>query len=499
MLTSESPQEKKISVWLRVLALVVLLAAILFVSTAQPTGNDFWLQAKIGQIIWDTHMIPRTLLFPFTEVAEQTFNAHEWLTSIGFGLLVRAVGVDGLTLVLSVLGVGYFLVVTLLGYERGQGNLPAALIGGLAAIVTENYRHVLRPELATLFIMAFYWLLLERLRKGPSIALALASLLLVVVWANSHGSFILAPVLAGLYAAGAWADQLWQSRQMVKPSREAWFFGLLSALVWVACLINPFGIEMLQFVFSFGRSKELQSSVTEWLPTLDRRILQLPTIWAFGSIWLATVVTMLWHRKKVPGRDWLIFMFFTWLSLRAIRFPVYGGLVSAYLTTPLIAPTLHSLRRQNWVYASLAMIGVATIALALKFQNLQGTSPDKLNAHKLSDAMVSALQDERRHGNVLNTMELGAELIYWAYPRLRPASDARVDSYGFEYLKFQSAVLLDNTLLSEFVARYDVRYMLLDIRRFAQLAKTDAWTQHNWEPILMDSRAVFLRRSDVPD
>ena len=495
---SEDSNGNKPQTWLRIAALVFVLAAILFVSTIQPSGNDFWLQAKIGQIIWDTHTIPRTLLFPFTEVSEQVFNAHEWLTSVGFGLLTLTVGVDGLTPVLAVLGVVYFLAVVWLGYERGHGNLAAALIGGLVAIVTENYRHVLRPELITMLIMVCYWVCLERMRRRRSIPLALVSLLLVVVWVNSHGSFVLAPVLAGLYAAGAWVDQLLKNRKLMKPPREAWFFGVLCALAWAACLVNPFGLEMLQFVFSFSRSKELGTSVTEWLPTLDRRFLRLPTLWAFAGVWLGTSVLLMRHRKKVPARDWLIFAFFTLLAIKAIRFPVYGGMVSAYLIVPLIAPSLQSLRRQTWIYAGLAVLGIATIAVALKFQNLQGTSPHSLSTQKLSDAMVVALRDERRHGNVLNTMEFGAEVIYWAYPRLRPASDARIDSYGFEYMDYQSAVVLNNTLLTEFVERYDVRYILMDIKRFTLFVKMDAWTQHHWEVVLMDSRVAFLRRSDVP-
>ena len=438
------------------------------------------------------------MLFPFTEVAEQIFNAHEWLTSVGFGLLVRAVGVDGLTPVLALLGVVYFLMVAWLARQRSQGNLTVALIGGVLAVATENYRHVLRPELITMLIMVVYWMLLERMRRQPSIALALVSLLLVVVWVNSHGSFILAPVLAGLYAGGAWLDSVLQTRKLVKPPREAWFFGVLCVLGWGACLVNPFGLEMLQFVFSFSRSKELETSVTEWLPTWDPRLWRLPTLWVFAGVWSATLATMVWHRKRVPARDWLIYAFFTLLLLKAVRFPVYAGLVSAYLIAPLIAPSLQTLRRQTWAYTGLAVLGAATLVVALKFQNLQGTSPHTLSTYKLSDPMVAALQDERRHGNVLNTMEFGAEIIYWAYPRLRPASDARIDSYGFEYFEYLRAVLRDDQLLAEFVERYDVRYMLMDVRQFAFFVKMDAWTQHRWEPVLMDSRVVFLRRHDVP-
>ena len=482
----------------RLIAVVVACVMVLYVSTVQPAGVDFWLQAKIGEQILDSGIIPRTLQYPFTEVAEQVFNAHEWLVSIGFHLLVTWVGEAGLTYVLSVLGVLYFSLVVWFCYERSGRSFAAGLAGGLIAIATENYRHVLRPELITLLIFVPYWVVLERAKHNFSLWHMPIAFLISVIWTNSHGSFILAPAMAGIYTAGTYIDLVIKNKRLVLPNRQVLIYMVFGLLATIACLVNPFGLEMLKFVFGFSNAADLPHKITEWIPTLDPRFRRELSLRVAASVWLLTISLMLVKRKFFTVTDWLIFIFFTLLSLKAIRFPVYFGLVSAYLVVPLIGKTINSSKREGAVFLIISVVSSLAILLAVNFGNLQGARSYAYSLHKLSDQMVSALRDERRHGNVLNSMEMGAELIYWAYPRLKPSSDCRVDSYGFDYLDYLDAVLHNDALLKEFVARYDVKYILMDRRRFNNFIYRDGWKERRWEVVLVDDRAAFLRRADVP-
>jgi hypothetical protein len=116
---------------------------------------------------------------------------------------------------------------------------------------------------------------------------------------------------------------------------------------------------------------------------------------------------------------------------------------------------------------------------------------------KFSDAMARAIGNPAVQGNVLNSMELGPELIYRAYPRLKPSSDVRLDSYGLDYLTFQETLFYNDALLVEFVNRYDVRYVLVNLRTFGEFQKLASWTSGNWRVLLMDYRTVLLQRSDL--
>src|SRR6266576_2463122 len=73
-------------------ALLVLLAVI----TARPRLNDpdLWWHLKTGEIIWNTHQIPRTDLFSFT-TNNHEWIAHEWLSQVAIYVSWRLGGYAG--------------------------------------------------------------------------------------------------------------------------------------------------------------------------------------------------------------------------------------------------------------------------------------------------------------------------------------------------------------------------------------------------------------------
>lgn len=70
-----------LGIW-KIAAVIVTLAAVSFICVAPQIANDFWLQAKVGELIASNFEIPKTLLFPFTDIQSAQFNAHEWLSAL---------------------------------------------------------------------------------------------------------------------------------------------------------------------------------------------------------------------------------------------------------------------------------------------------------------------------------------------------------------------------------------------------------------------------------
>ncbi len=256
----------------RIVALVIAISAVVFISVVPQVSNDFWLQAKVGEMIADSHTIPQTVLFPFTEAKDQPFNAHEWLPSLFFYWLINTVGESGLPLAMGVAGLVFLCVMTLLAYQRSEGNLPLALLMGLLAVGVENQRHYLRPELLSLIMLGIYWYFLESCRQGSHSGRWLGAWLIVVLWTNTHGSFILAPIVSAIYAAGIWLDARWpptDGKAILKAEAQPFLWFTVAALI--ATLINPVGIDLLRFVFDFGSAESTKLMVAEWLPTFDAR------------------------------------------------------------------------------------------------------------------------------------------------------------------------------------------------------------------------------------
>lgn len=487
--------------WQRIVTTVAFATCVLYACTVRLSGVDFWLQAKIGELIVNSHTIPQTLLFPFTEIVTEKFNAHEWLMSVIFHLALATFGEDGMPFLIGALGLALFASMARLTYIRSHGNYAYALIGGFISVLVENYRHVLRPELPSLILMALLLIQLEYFKSRPNISSIFWSGIIIAIWANSHGSFILGPLIVGMYCVGLYVDTVRESHfQILQPSRKVLQFFWLTVFSSAACLINPFGWELVQFVFAFSVTSDASKSLTEWLPTFDSRMFGVRGFWIALGVWSAMVATLIYARKRVSAIDWLMFFAFSYLAYKAIRFPVYIGMVAAYII-PIYLPQSW---RQKSAEPRLLYLGIflslVTMVGVYQYGNAGRNSIyTDLDTTKLTIPMVNVISDPALHGNVLNSMELGAELIYRAYPRLRPSLDCRLDSYGFEYSNFNGALFNNDALLDEFVLRYDVRYLLMNPRIFDNFQKLSNWKTGKWRLYFGDHRAVFLQRIDIKE
>lgn len=477
-----------------VIALVALVT--FYISLVQLSGADFWLQVKIGDIIVNTHGIPGRLEFPFTEAANDHFNAHEWLSSVVFYEALQVFGEHGMALWTACLGTLLFVLLTRLSWQRTPDNLPLAMLCGLIGLVAENYRHVLRPELLALIFMALYWTLLESFARKPRYWHLLALPLIVVIWANSHGSFVLAIFLVAIYWTGSVFDTYRDTRSVQLTRRgPALRYAALAFFVLIASCITPFGIELVQFVFQFGGENDIHQYIGEWMPTFDARASEFRGFWIAQIAWSLVFISLLAMHKSLRSIDWLIFIFFTVLAIKAIRFPVYLCFLLALYLPGGLSQCPQVLNQPNRAYALLGGVALSVLLVCVGFGNAASARPflDASNT-KLTNRMVATLKDPLYKGNVLNTMELGAELIYLAYPRLRPAIDCRLDSYGRDYYLYTNALPYDQTLFDEFVSHYDVRYLLLSSDVFKDFVRSPMWASGRWKVILVDMKAAFVER-----
>lgn len=481
----------------RIAAVVATVAAVVFISVVPQVSNDFWLQVKVGQLIAESHSIPKTILFPFTEAKDMPFNAHEWLPSILFYWLLSGVGENALPLVMGFGGIVFFAIAAFIAYQRSDGNLFWALVWGLVAVCVENQRHYLRPELVSLMLLGFYWYFLESCRNKPHKARWLSAWVIVIVWTNSHGSFILAPIISMIYAVGAWIDTHWSGASRKAAAKgTAHLYCAFTAAAFVATLINPKGIELWRFVFDFGHADSTKQMVAEWLPTLD------PRWWRDRGFWIGiacaslTATMMAMHWRKLSAVDVLLFLFFTTLAVQAIRFLVYLGILSAYVIPNLLPKGWGETENRTRAYGLLAIASVVILGLSMRFGNAMGAFPHTAFEanYSLSAPMVAQLNNPLLHGNVLNSYELGAELVYRTYPRLRPSIDSRIDSYGKDWTALNSQLFVDDDLLKKFVTFYDVRYMLLSHDDFISLKRLSSWSEGLWKIVAMDRRTVLLLR-----
>ncbi len=476
---------------LRIFATALAVALVGFVSTTQQVSNDFWLQAKIGALILHENAIPETVLFPFTEIRDSAFNAHEWLPSILFDWILTTFGETSLPFISGLLGCILFALIVRLAYRKSNGNLPVALAFGLLALAAENYRHVLRPELMALIFLVLCLECLRSIQVRYTNRSAALFLIWSALWANTHGSFVLAPMLAMACGAGCWLDQRQEGRGISLSHPATIFFGLALG-AFLCTLVNPFGLNIWKFVLNFTQAGVAKAEIIEWIPTLDPRLRPIRGTW----IGLATIgigLSLLWKtRDKISHVDAIVFLLFLGLMLQASRFLVYAGIAAsfAFSGSPAINTTSSTRAFGVVVFMTLVLWGGV-----LRFGNATGVYPYSLaDQTKLTPAMVYALSDPAVQGNVLNSYALGAELIYRTYPRLRPSIDSRIDSYGDHYFYMHESLLRSRLAMNEFVRRHAVRFLLLDLADLEIVQSAGAIEPGQWKIRLMDRKAILLER-----
>jgi hypothetical protein len=172
----------------------------------------------------------------------------------------------------------------------------------------------------------------------------------VAIWANLHGSFVLAPALIGL----TWIED---RRDRAGKSTSTLVVGIVSIL---ATLLNPYGIGAWRYAIGITTNTRILGAVQEWQPTSIRTIEG-----ALFFLSVLAVVAYLVRREERTDSFSLIWLgTFFLLSLPAMRGQVWWGfvfpVVIAGVATREASPASHAERRGS---PSLnAMIVIAMLA-----------------------------------------------------------------------------------------------------------------------------------------
>lgn len=298
--------------WLS-LALFILLPIAFFLSI---TPHDYWWYVRIGQDIMQTGSVPRVDTFSYTFAGRPIFY-QPWLSAVIFWL-AHDLGGATLSFLLKGLsiGVAYGLIWFLIraaGAETKLATLFTILLG-----LSSSTNWSMRPQILVYpFFAITLWVLWhwQHGKPGWMWTLPVASLL----WANLHGSFILAFVLMGSAVLFGVGDR----KQL----------GIWLGLALVATFINPRGIFVWQFVSDMLNSPSDQFYATEWRPPVNAGW-QMNIFFA----WLLLFIPLAaFSRRRFSLLEWIWFLGFGWLALSGLRYVIWFMFIMAVYTGALLA------------------------------------------------------------------------------------------------------------------------------------------------------------------
>ncbi|MGD8626919.1 MAG: hypothetical protein PVJ34_20450 [Anaerolineae bacterium] len=498
-----APRRRTPGLSTRRLLVAILFVAILAMAVRQPADTDTWWHLKSGQLIWQQAKLLRADPFSHT-VAGQPWIDHGWLVQLGLWPLYHALGLAGLAILLALIVTAAFLLV----YLQCAGRPYVAALATLLAAISSSVIWAVRPQIVSFLLAAGLAYLLHRYKASRRARWLWPIPLIVVLWVNSHGGFVIAFILMGCYLLGEGLNHLTRRESGGAPLRPL----LLVILVSLpAVLLNPNTWRMIPYAYQTVSIGALQDFIQEWAAP-DFHNLQLhPFIWLL----LLTLAAMGLSHRRADWTDLALVGLFGYMSLLAVRNVALFALVAPPVLTRHAVAALDDLAltpRLSWLaifthtlpprpprrplaLANLLLLAVVILAAGAKIAlDLARLDDARVWGRGLPVEAAEYLHEADLPGQMFNAYNWGGYLIWTLHPDEPVFVDGRTDLYALN-----SQVLEDYATVhwlrpgwQEVLDRYDVGYTLTERTGLLDLMLAQ---QAGWQRAYQDEIAVIYVRS----
>lgn len=407
---------------------VMMIAAFLAFSF-QFAGYDLWWHLATGRLIWETGGIPHLDTLS-TGSEGKPWTAHYWLWCL---IAYQLVKLGGVSLLLHVKAAFAALTVQILGllYRevgiRNTSPLVVTLLIGISGLHSQFWN--LRAQMTTAVCVPLVtWLLVRGKNQERTFWLPL--LMIMAVWANCHGGFILGLGAWGVFLGMAGLRWLFLEGPFDPLKRLA----LSGAAMVAGCCLNPHGPSYILYPLGYLGNVHLQTRVSEWAGTVMR---DHPLV--EGLIVLLVILT-LQVRARVPGEQTLLltccihfmfqavrnfFLLGPWLApvvglqLQALRDGLVADDEAGLEESPSPAVTDPRLDRSQLAWM------VILVCLVI-LPRVRGD--DQVLAPKVyPKVLVAHLKQNPPAMPLFNEFSLGGYVLWYLHPPTRPFVEGRAD------------------------------------------------------------------------
>jgi hypothetical protein len=450
-----------------------------------------------GNLILQTHRISTTDIFSFRTVGYPSFP-HEWLSQVIFAVAYDLLGLDGIVLLTA-------LVIMLtwgLVYRQAMWNSNSFFSALLITIlgVGASQIHVLpRPHIFTYLLTIIWITLLEYMDENkPRSWWPLP--LVMLLWVNMHGMFVLGIGISGIYLVGDFLDQ---------PS-IAWFSNkkttsllIGTGLSLVATIFSPSGIQIWGLIGSLGSNAYITSKIPEY----QSPNFHLPETWPFIILILLTIVVLARTNERLPWKHVLLVISFTGMALYTSRMIPLFAIVVTPITAKTMADWIRSEDPQSRLFllqekiykinsASSGLVWIFAIILIAAVLLRSGRTIDPQGQGNVFDKnffpvnAVSWLETHPQNGHMFNEFDWGGYILLRLWPSQQIFMDGHTHIYGAALTREYEQVIALNEGWENILTKYDVTWAI--VRADAPLAI--ALYTNGWQEVYRDETAVVLAK-----
>lgn len=472
--------------------------------------TDFWLHLARGcEVVARGDWIR---FDHFTLIARgATVRDASWLSGVFYCRLFATGGIDLVQTVNAAVLAGSIWLLMRICRREGASWRGAGAAGVVTFLVCWQ-TFLIRPQtFSILLFVLLYGLLTDRRRGG----LLIAAPLILLVWANVHGSFIAGLMLIGVFLTAELCEFARMRGGVFSPfhapdaarsksplnQKGVWekarplSLSLCLLLSAAATLCNPYGWRIYQYAVELT-VRVSGRHIQEWMPpSMEQWIGQ-----ALIASALLVIGLFIAARRRPTVRQLLLLIYFFLPALGAARMVIWWGIAIA----PIIASCMTVLESETAPAATPSrpaavvcglLLGLCVLSLPMmeRFNPLFGSirSP-----HRLESDIDAAAARMAGDGGIFTRIEWGQYLDWRLGPVNRLFMDAHIELADHAGWRQYCDVTAAAPGWQEVLDRRGVRYLLLDAAYHTRLLEA---VEHSgqWREAFHSRQVLLFVRSSA--
>ncbi len=464
-----------------ILFLAIFLAVIGLGPRLLNMDGDLGRHLTIGNYILDNLTIPTRDIFSHT-MTGLPLTPHEWLAQVVFAVSYRVGGLDGVVIFCALLIACTFTLVFRQCMAQSKLlliSLALTILGAAAASI----HWLTRPHLFTILITVLWIRELERWRLNGRWRWWVLPLLMLV-WVNFHGAFIVGILIWGIYLI----DNLLSNRRLNSEHEPRFSNADVNAInimqprililtgifLLLITLVNPVGWRIWETTFGFLQSRYLVGHTVEYLPPN----FQQTSSWPFLVMISLSILLASLNRKRSTFAAALLMTSWTIFGLISAR----NIAIYAVIAAPILAGTGSSFLRDNkgfervasfdsrlrvvdgnlfgYLWPLVSILLIAGILYGGANIDFKGTG-NQFSENVFPVEAVDWVSKQPAMGPVFNYFPWGGYLLYRGWPQQQVFIDGQTDFYGESLTRQYETVITLGAGWRGILDMYDIRWVMM--------------------------------------
>ena len=512
---------KKIS---DILILIGIKAAVLIAAFIPIPPADLWWQLTVGRYITQTGDVLRQNIFSYT-ASNFPILDHEWFCELIFFKIYNLGGLTALYILKAIILTLVFFIFYFLCRRRGV----SPIVSGIAVVISVFLSNLslfgdIRPYLFTYIFLAILLYSLYSYSYNNSSKIIYFLPIVFLIWLNCHGGYMLFPALIIIYMFSFFIKLILDNIKrkvgingikvreifVVFWKQNYKLIFILTVSIFLI-LVNPYGLKLLLYPFSFSADTFYKSNLIEWVkPDLLGADLK------FLIYWCLFVPLVILFRRKLSVFDIFLFLAFSYLVFSAVRhITLFSMTLSSVLAVCLFH--LHALIRLKFRLKILNSQTSNLIACFVLFIVFFITAIIKVNSFSINTLSmgrthfpyngIKFIELNKLPGKLYHPYAWGGYLLWNLYPQNKDFYRVFIDgraNVAYPEDVFKKSIVLDfgmegwEKLMDDYdinvalCSKYHMKNMYKDKNLVTRLIDSGKWA------LVYEDRAefVFIKKSE---